>query len=182
MALTESAQLANDYQLPDFFLPEVRGGEQLSAATIAGPAGTVICFLCRHCPYVVHVLPEFARIATEYGRRGIAFAGISSNDAETYPADAPDKLREMAQGLPFPVLYDETQDVARSFGAKCTPEFFVFAPSGRLFYHGRMDGSTPGNNVPVTGSELRSALDDLLAGKNAPAPQRPGMGCNIKWK
>lgn len=182
MALTESAALPGDFRCPDFLLPDMRGGEMLSAATIAGPKGTVVCFLCRHCPYVVHILPEFARIARAFQKHGIAFAGISANDAASYPEDSPENLREMARDLPFPILYDESQATARAFGARCTPEFFVFDGSSRLYYHGRLDGSTPGNGVPVTGSDLRAALDDLLAERPNSAPQHPGMGCNIKWK
>lgn len=184
MALTESSKLGPGFAMPDFFLPNVVTGETLSAPACAGPQGTVIVFLCRHCPYVVHVVPELLGLAREFLGRGIAFAGISANDAATYPDDAPDKLKEMAvtRDFPFPVLYDESQDTARSFGAQCTPEFFVFDAKGHLFYHGRMDASTPGNNVPCTGGDLRQALEALLAGRPAPSPQHPSMGCNIKWK
>lgn len=184
MALTESSELAHDFRMPDFALPDVATNKTLSAQECPGSAGTAVIFLCRHCPYVVHVLPELLDVARHYLPRGIGFVGISANDADTYPDDAPEKLKEMVLGkkFPFPVLYDETQQTARAFHAVCTPEFFVFDGQRRLFYHGRMDGSTPGNGVPVTGVDLRAALDALLAGHRATAVQHPSMGCNIKWK
>lgn len=184
MALTESEPFVSGVPLPGFSLPDVISGNQVGPDDFAGAKALVIVFLCRHCPYVVHVLPPLIGIARDYLLKGVAFAGISSNDADTYPADAPDKLREMAEenDLPFPVLYDASQDTARAFHAACTPEFFVFDGARRLCYHGRMDGSTPGNNVPCTGEDLKAALDAILAGKPAPAPQHPSMGCNIKWK
>lgn len=184
MALTESKDLGRDFLMPDFSLPNVTTGKILSAQECQGSAGTVIIFLCRHCPYVVHVIPGLLHIAQDYLPRAIAFAGISANNAALYPDDSPDKLKEMALGknFPFPVLYDKTQQTALAFHAVCTPEFFVFDGQQRLFYHGRMDGSTPGNGVPVTGTDLRLALDALLAGGAPPHPQHPSMGCNIKWK
>lgn len=184
MALTESNALDSGFIMPDFSLPDVRTGKTASAADCAGKGGTVIIFLCRHCPYVVHVLPVLLDLAREYMVRGVGFAGISANNPVTHPGDAPEKLREMAEqeDIPFPILYDASQETARAFHAECTPEFFVFGADGGLFYHGRMDASTPGNNVPCTGDDLRGALDALLAGRAAPSPQHPGMGCNIKWK
>ena len=184
MALTESSSLSPEFAMPDFFLPDVSSGESVSAPAIAGEKGTVVIFLCRHCPYVVHVLPALLALAREYMPRGIGFAGISSNNAVTHPEDAPARLAAMVmeRDIPFPVLYDETQETARAFRAQCTPEFYVFGPEARLYYHGRMDSSTPGNNVPCTGCDLRAALDALLAGRAAPDPQHPSMGCNIKWK
>lgn len=184
MALTESNALDSGFIMPDFSLPDVRSGEIASAADCAGERGVVIIFLCRHCPYVVHVLPVLLGLAREYMARGIGFAGISANNPVTHPEDAPEKLRDMAgrENIPFPILYDASQETARAFHAECTPEFFVFGGGGRLFYHGRMDASTPGNNVPCTGGDLRAALNALLEGRAAPSPQHPGMGCNIKWK
>lgn len=170
--------------MPDFLLPDVNTGAELSAPDCAGANGTVVAFLCRHCPYVVHILPAFLDLAREYSPRGLGFAGISANNAETHPQDSPQGLKAMVaeRGIPFPILHDESQATARAFRAECTPEFYVFDAGGRLFYHGRMDASTPGNNIPSTGTDLRAALDTLLAGQPAPAPQHPGMGCNIKWK
>ena len=184
MALTPSAQLEPGAPLPSFSLPDVATGQPVSAAALPDAKALVVIFLCRHCPYVVHVLPSLLALAREYIPKGAAFVGISANDASAYPDDAPEKLREMAERMafPFPVLHDETQQVARDFRAACTPEFFVFDGGRGLFYHGRMDASTPGNGLPCTGDDLRAALDAALGGRPAPAPQHPSMGCNIKWK
>lgn len=184
MALTESTALGPDFTMPDFFLPDVCSGESVSAPACAGEKGTMVIFLCRHCPYVVHILPTLLDLARKYPAHGISFVGISANNVATHPGDAPAKLKEMAlqQNIPFPILYDESQETAHAFHAACTPEFYVFGPDAHLFYHGRMDASTPGNNVPCTGVDLRAALDALLAGRPAPSPQHPSMGCNIKWK
>lgn len=184
MALTESAPLDGTFTMPDFFLPDVSTGESVSAPACAGEHGTVVIFLCRHCPYVVHVLPEMMAIARRYAPDGIGFVGISANNAATHPEDAPAKLQAMVaeKNIPFPILHDEAQATARAFHAACTPEFYVFDRAARLHYHGRMDASTPGNNVPCTGADLRAALDALLDGRPAATPWPPGMGCNIKWK
>jgi thiol-disulfide isomerase/thioredoxin len=184
MALTESSPLDGRFTMPDFFLPDTASGESLSAAACAGEHGTVVVFLCRHCPYVVHVFPELIAMARKYSGKGIAFVGISANNVATHPEDAPAKLKAMVaeRGIPFPILYDESQETARAFRAACTPEFYVFGRDARLHYHGRMDASTPGNNVPCTGEDLRAALDTLLDGQPAPTPWHPSMGCNIKWK
>ena len=184
MALTESSSLGPGFAMPDFFLPDVSSGESISAPAVAGEKGTTIVFLCRHCPYVVHILPTLIGLARDYMPRGIGFVGISANNIATHPEDAPARLADMVKerSIPFPILYDETQETARACHAQCTPEFFVFGADARLHYHGRMDASTPGNNVPCTGSDLRAALDALLAHRPAPEPQHPSMGCNIKWK
>jgi peroxiredoxin len=173
-----------EFSLPSFALPDVVTGQSVQAETFKDANALVVIFLCRHCPYVVHVLPALHKLALEYLSRDVAFVGISANDSSTYPEDAPDKLKEMAidKNTPFPILHDASQDVARSFQAACTPEFFVFDGHRKLFYHGRMDASTPGNNLPCTGDDLRHALECLLAGQNAPATQYPSMGCSIKWK
>jgi len=184
MALTESTALAGSFTMPDFFLPNVASGESLSAPACAGEHGTVVVFLCRHCPYVVHVFPELIAVARKYIGKGIGFVGISANNVATHPEDAPEKLKALVEerSIPFPILYDESQATARAFHAACTPEFYVFDRDARLHYHGRMDASTPGNNLPCTGADLRDALDCLLDGRPAPTPWHPGMGCNIKWK
>lgn len=184
MALTESKELGRGFILPDFSLPDVTTDKSLTAHDCCGTAGTVIIFLCRHCPYVVHVIPELLHVAHDYLPRGFGFAGISANNAALYPDDSPGKLKEMALGknFPFPILYDKTQQAARDFHAVCTPEFFVFDAQRRLYYHGRMDGSTPGNGIAVTAIDLRGALEALHAGEAPPHPQYPSMGCNIKWK
>lgn len=184
MALTSSEDLAIGTPMPGFSLPDVVTGAMVNDSTPAKAKAWVVIFLCRHCPYVVHVMPEVIRLSGEYLRRGISFVGISANDAAKYPDDSPAKLAAMVaeQGIPFPVLHDETQKTAKMFRALCTPEFFVFDEERRLYYHGRLDGSTPGNGVPCDGSDLRSALDSLLSGSSPPSPQHPSMGCNIKWK
>jgi peroxiredoxin len=184
MALTTSEPLAAGTPLPAFTLPDVVTGRSVSSSGFADAAALVVVILCRHCPYVVHALPEIVRLAADYQPRGVSFLGISANDAETYPDDSPSNLARMVREkkIPFPVLHDETQDVARAFRAVCTPEFFLYGPGMKLFYHGRLDGSTPGNGVPVTGDDLRTALDDLLAGKSSPDTGHPSMGCSIKWK
>ncbi|MEX1009843.1 MAG: thioredoxin family protein [Chthoniobacterales bacterium] len=184
MALTTSEALVPGIHIPGFALPDVVTGQTVTPATCSGAKALVIIFLCRHCPYVVHVMPEVVRLAGDYLPRDIAFLGISANDAAAYPDDSPANLAKMVAGqhIPFPILFDQSQSTARAFHAVCTPEFFVFDATRGLYYHGRLDGSTPGNNIPSDGSDLRHALDTLLAGTPAPAPQHPSMGCNIKWK
>jgi thiol-disulfide isomerase/thioredoxin len=184
MALTRSEQLAVGMPAPEFSLPDVVTGQAVTAENAVGDKPLVVIFLCRHCPYVVHVLPEVVRLAQDYLPKGVAFLGISANDAAAYPDDAPHKLAAMVaeRNIPFPILYDESQDTARAFRAVCTPEFFVFDGARGLYYHGRLDASTPGNNVACDGGDLRAALDDLLGGAPPPSPQQPSMGCNIKWK
>ncbi|MEX1110687.1 MAG: thioredoxin family protein [Chthoniobacterales bacterium] len=184
MALTPSHELSVGLPVPDFSLPDVATARAVSASDFGGARALVVIFLCRHCPYVVHVLPTLIAMAREYAGPGAAFVGISANDAANYPEDSPARLKDMVvrQDIPFPILYDETQATARAFHAACTPEFFVFDGDGRLFYHGRMDASTPGNNIPCTGDDLRAALDAVLSGSPPPATQHPSLGCNIKWK
>lgn len=184
MALTPSRALDTSFVLPEFALPDVASGEIRRPADFADGRALVVVFLCRHCPYVVHVLPTLIALAREYLPCGAAFVGLSANDAANYPDDSPARLKDMvaSREIPFPVLYDESQDTARAFQAACTPEFYVFDAGRRLAYHGRLDASTPGNNVPCTGDDLRAALDAVLAGQPAPEPQHPSMGCNIKWK
>jgi hypothetical protein len=141
-------------------------------------------FICAHCPYVVHVRNELVRLACVYQSKGAAFVAISSNDAVKYPDDGPGSLRAMATEceFPFPMLYDESQEVARAYTAACTPDFFLFDAQRKLAYRGRLDDSTPGNGKPVTGVDLRAALDAVPAGQPAPQPQMPSLGCSIKWK
>lgn len=169
---------------PDFTLPDTVSGKMFPLADLQSPVATVILFLCNHCPYVVHVNPELVRIAHDYQPRGVAFVGISSNDVEHYPADGPAEMQRLAAewGYPFPYLYDATQEVARAYDAACTPDLYVFDGEMRLFYRGRLDGSRPQNEVPLTGADLRAALEAVLAGHPAPQPQYPSGGCNIKWK
>ena len=184
MALTPSNMLPLGTQAPDFDLLDTYSGKRLSLSGIKSDKSTVIMFICNHCPYVIHIQDEMVRLAHEYMDKGISFVAISSNDVENYPADGPDQMKELAAELKFnfPYLYDETQEVAKAYMAACTPDFYVFDKDLACVYRGRMDDSTPGNGKPVTGRDLRSALDALLLGSPIAEEQIPSMGCNIKWK
>jgi peroxiredoxin len=184
MALTESTMLPLGTKAPEFILSDTLSGEEKSFTDIRGNKGTVVMFLCNHCPYVIHVNSELVKTANEYQEKGIGFVAISSNDAEKYPDDAPDKMRIVAKviGYPFPYLYDETQEIARAYNAACTPDIYLFDADDALYYRGRLDESRPGNDKPLNGNDLRVALDLLLSGEPAPEKQYPGAGCNIKWK
>ena len=184
MALTPSTMLDLGTQAPDFLLRDVVSDENAAYVSVEGDKGTVILFICNHCPYVVHVMEELVRIATDYQEKGVGFVAISSNDVEKYPADSPDKMVDFAKHyrFTFPYLYDETQEVAKAYSAACTPDIFVFDTDQKLYYRGRMDQSRPGNGKPNNGQELRAALDALVSGQEAPEKQYPSMGCGIKWK
>ncbi len=183
MALTPSNMLALGTPAPDFSLPDAVSGRTLSLGELASGTATVVMFLCNHCPYVKHVNPELIRVARDYQPRGVAFVAISSNDADNYPEDGPAQMKRVAEQLayPFPYLYDQTQAVARAYQAACTPDLYVFDGARKLVYRGRLDGATPGNTVPLTGADLRAALDAVLAGGMPDAAQQPSLGCNIKW-
>jgi len=167
-----------------FSLPDVVTGKNVSLQDLSPSKALLIIFLCRHCPHVIHVRKALLDLVRQYQPAGLACISICSNDAIKYPDDAPDKLREMAIEckFPFPLLYDESQAVARAYGARCTPDFFLYDAQHRLAYRGRFDDSTPGNGKPVTGNDLRAAMEQLLAGKPVSLDQKPGMGCSIKWK
>ena len=185
MAYTESTMLPLGTQAPAFSLPDTISGAVVSLQELAAEEATVVMFLCNHCPYVLHVNAEVVRLAREYQARGVSFVAISSNDADAYPDDAPHKMTEHAKavGYPFPYLYDATQEVARAYDAACTPDFYVFDADVQLVYRGQMDDSRPRrNDLPVTGTDLRAALDAVLAGTPVAERQRPSGGCNIKWK
>ncbi len=184
MAFTESTMLPLGVKAPDFQLPDTVSGKIFRLEDLRGKQATLVMFLCNHCPYVLHVNPEIARLAKDYQPKGVSFIGISSNDVEKYPADDPDKMKETAQkvGYTFPYLYDESQEVAKSYDAACTPDFYLFDADLTLVYRGRLDGSRPGNDIPLTGTDLRNALDALLSGQPLPTIQYPSGGCNIKWK
>jgi peroxiredoxin len=184
MALTESNMLELGTVAPDFTLPDTVSGKDLSLDQINSDKATVIMFLCNHCPYVIHVNPEIARLAEDYQSQGVAFIGISSNDVERYPDDAPDKMTLFARenGYTFPYLYDESQDVARAYDAACTPDFYVFDGAMVLVYRGRLDASRPGNQEPLNGADLRAALDAVLQGEPVAEVQYPSAGCGLKWK
>lgn len=183
MVRTASTMLPLGTRAPDFSLPNV-DGRIVSLADFQDASALLVVFLCNHCPYVKHVAPELARLAQEYQARGVAVVGINSNDVDAYPDDAPQQMVAEAQqrGYTFPYLYDQTQSVAQAYRAACTPDFFVFDRESRLVYRGQLDSSRPKSDVPLTGSDLRAALDAVLAGRPVPEPQRPSLGCNIKWK
>lgn len=174
--------LALGTDLPPFELADVRTGNRVSTADFPGQS-VLVMFICNHCPYVKLIQPGLVELGRDYEAR-LALLGIASNDARAYPEDAPDELARVADGLGyrFPLLYDETQEVARSFTATCTPDFFLFDRSHRLVYRGQFDNARPGNGQPVTGASLRAALDALLAGEPVSTEQRPSMGCSIKWR
>lgn len=185
MAYTESNMLPLGTPAPAFSLPDTVSGRIVNLHEVLSDKATVIMFLCNHCPYVLYVNAEIVRLAREYQTKGVSFVGISSNDAEAYPDDGPEKMREKAQevGYTFPYLYDQNQAVARAYDAACTPDFYVFDSAGRLAYRGQLDSSRPKRNeVPSDGADLRAALDAVLDGRPANALQRPSGGCNIKWK
>ena len=169
---------------PDFRLPEPATGTNVSLADLRGAKGLLVMFICNHCPYVKHIRSALAAFAREYQSRGLAIVGINSNDVANYPDDAPDKMVEEVKsaGYIFPYLYDETQKVAKAYRAACTPDFFLFDGNQKLVYRGQFDDSRPRNDLPVTGADMRAAVDALLAGQPIAADQKPSLGCNIKWK
>lgn len=184
MALTPSVMIPLGSKAPAFVLTDAVSEKMLSLNDLRSEKATVIMFICNHCPFVKHVNEELVRLANDYLSRGVAFIGISSNDVLTYPEDSPGKMKIVAQELdyPFPYLYDETQEVARAYDAACTPDFYIYDKDLKLVYRGQLDDSRPSNGLPVTGKDMRNALDLLLSGKEVPAQQRPSIGCNIKWK
>jgi peroxiredoxin len=183
MALTPSTMLPLGTPAPEFRLPDT-DGKIVSLADYQGKAALLVVFMCNHCPYVIHLRGGLAQLARDYLPRGLGMVGISANDPIKYPADSPARMKEEVKvaGYVFPYLYDETQAVAKSYRAACTPDFFLFNRDHKLVYRGQFDASRPGNGVPVTGNDLRAALDAVLAGKPAPEKQVPSIGCNIKWK
>lgn len=185
MSLTPSNMLELQTVAPPFELPDVISGNDFSLTDLSsGKKGTLIMFICNHCPYVKHVQTELVKLANDYLGEEIAIAAISSNDIENYPEDSPELMLEEAKKwkYPFPYLYDETQQVAKAYKAACTPDFYLFDKDLLLVYRGQLDGSRPGNDVPLTGETLRKAIDNLLAGIPIDENQIPSMGCNIKWK
>ena len=183
MARTPSTMLPLGTAAPDFKLMNVDGREG-ALSDFAGKPALLVMFMCNHCPFVVHVADELARLGSEYMGRGVAVVGINSNDTATHPADSPERMVAEAEerGYAFPYLFDETQAVAKAYRAACTPDFFLFDQDRKLVYRGQLDDSRPGNGVPVTGKDLRAALDAVLAGAAPVSEQRASLGCNIKWK
>ena len=184
MARTESTMLGLGTEAPGFELPDVTSGKTIGPDFFAGKKALLVIFLSRHCPYVQHVQKELARLGQDYAAQSAGIVAISPNFVGDYPDDAPARLAEMAAelGIPYPICYDESQEVAKAYQAACTPDFFLFDAARKLVYRGQFDDARPGNGVPVTGRDLRAAIDALLAGRAVATAQRPSIGCNIKWK
>lgn len=184
MAQTYTIKIPLGFEAPHFQLPDTVSGKKFDFEDIKGEKGTLVMFICNHCPYVIHVIKELVKIANEYQKRGIGFVAISSNDVNNYPEDSPELMKLFAQQLhfPFPYLYDETQEIAKAYQAACTPDFNLFDVNNLCVYRGQLDDSRPQNGVPVNGKHLRSALEDVINGKKPDENQIPSSGCNIKWK
>ena len=184
MARTPSNMLALGTKAPDFNLLDTITGDHFGFDDLRGEKGTVVMFICNHCPFVKHVNEELVRLCNDYRVTGFGFVAISSNDVENYPQDGPEEMYRTAQeeGYPFPYLYDESQEVAKAYDAACTPDFYVFDFEDRLVYRGQLDNSRPGNGIPVNGRDLREALDNILNNNPQRVDQKPSIGCNIKWK
>jgi peroxiredoxin len=180
MAVTPSTMLPLGTKAPDFRLPDAATGKMVSLSDFKDAPALLVVFLSNHCPFVKHVQAGLKKVARDLAKVGVAVVGIGANDVGSYPDDGPQNMAK--QGYPFPYLYDESQQVAKAYRAACTPDFFLFDRDRKLVYRGQMDGSRPGNDVPVTGEAVRAAVDAVLAGKPLPADQKPSMGCNIKWK
>ncbi|MCT4629125.1 thioredoxin family protein [Winogradskyella sp.] len=184
MALTPSNMLPLGTTAPDFSLIDTKDDQIKSLNDLKGHTATLVMFICNHCPYVIHVNAQLVQLANDYKEKGINCIAISSNDVVNYPQDGPDKMKQHAKDnhYPFPYLYDETQDIAKAYDAACTPDFFLFNDELKLVYAGQLDNSRPGNDIPVTGKDLRAAMDALLNNETININQKPSMGCNIKWK
>lgn len=184
MSLTPTKQIALGFEMPYFKLKDAITGKMVSSDEVKGEKGTLVIFMCNHCPYVLHVIHELIKIGYDYIPNGIGVVAINSNDVEKYPDDHPDRMKELALSLkfPYPYLFDETQEVAKDYDAACTPDFNLFDVEGKCVYRGQLDSSRPGNDNPVNGKDLRAALDLVIEGKTVPSKQIPSTGCNIKWK
>jgi len=184
MARTESNMLALNTSAPDFELLDTNTGKMIGLQQLRADVATVIMFICNHCPFVIHIKDELSQLAINYQNQGINFAAISANDVDNFPQDSPANMTLFAaqNNFSFPYLYDETQSVAKDYQAACTPDFYIFDQNLLCVYRGQLDGSRPGNDVPVTGADLRAALDALLTGQPVSEQQTPSLGCNIKWK
>ncbi|MEZ4884403.1 MAG: thioredoxin family protein [Chitinophagales bacterium] len=184
MAATETVSVELGFEAPDFNLFDTISGEYKSLTDIKGEKATVVMFTCNHCPFVLHVNEQLVQLANDYMPQGVGFVAISCNDIEKYPQDSPEKMTELAAkvGYPFPYLFDETQDVAKAYKAVCTPDFSIFDADLKCVYRGQLDASRPGNGKPVTGKDIRAALDATVAGEEVNARQIPSIGCNVKWK
>ncbi|GMR07297.1 MAG: thioredoxin family protein [Gammaproteobacteria bacterium] len=184
MSRTLSTMLALGTRAPEFTLPEPATGKNVSLSDMNGSDALLVVFMCNHCPYVIHLQPALPALIREFQEKGLKAVAISANDVDNYPDDSPDKMIALAkqENYSFPYLYDESQEVARRYMAACTPDFFLFNADRRLVYRGQFDDSRPGNDLPVTGNDLRSAIGATLKGVALDPQQKPSMGCNIKWK
>jgi len=184
MAATESNMMPLGTKAPEFNLPDTVSGKNKSLKELKSDKATVVMFICNHCPFVKHVQTGLVKLANDYFPKGISFVAISSNDVAAYPDDSPEQMKQVAKqfSFPFPYLYDESQKIARAYGAACTPDFYIFDKDLRCVYRGQMDDSRPSNDIPVTGKDIRVALDSILAGTPVSEDQKPSIGCNIKWK
>jgi len=184
MSFVESNMFPLGTIAPDFELPDTVSNKNLSLKDLKSDKATVVMFLCNHCPYVIHVNEEIVRIAEDYQAKGVSFIGISSNDVENYPQDGPELMKIHAEktGYNFPYLYDESQEVAKAYDAACTPDFYIFDKDLKLVYRGRIDDSRPGKDIPLSGKDMRTALDAILNNQAVDEKQYPSGGCNIKWK
>lgn len=184
MARTLTIEIPLGYKAPNFSLPDTVSGKTFTYQNLRGENGTVVMFICNHCPFVVLVREQLVKLANDYLDKGIGFVVISSNDADNYPDDAPEKMKDLAVELnfPFPYLYDESQQVAKDYDAACTPDFSVFDANDICVYRGQLDDARPGNDLPSDGASMRKVLDYLLEKKQLDFEQKPSLGCNIKWK
>ncbi|MGB5632975.1 MAG: thioredoxin family protein [Waterburya sp.] len=184
MVKTASTMLPLGTAAPEFQLPDVVSGKTISLATFRDSKALLLMFLCQHCPFVKHVQSELAKIGQDYSEQPLGIVAISANDVVNYPDDSPEKLKQMAEELNFnfPICYDESQEVSKSYTAACTPDFFLFDGSGKLAYRGQLDDSRPSNDLPVTGKDLRQAINAVLQERTIDFEQKPSIGCNIKWK
>ncbi|MBL4624334.1 MAG: thioredoxin family protein [Flavobacteriales bacterium] len=184
MARIPTTSIPLGFSAPDFTLPDTISGQQLSLANLKGEQATLVMFICNHCPFVVHVMDELVQLGVDYLDKGVNCIAISSNDVVNHPDDSPEKMKLLAEekNFPFPYLYDESQDVAKAYDAACTPDFSIFDADLKCVYRGQLDGSRPGNSVPVDGRDIRTALDAIIKGNGVSQFQIPSLGCNIKWK
>ncbi|HAX80777.1 MAG TPA: thioredoxin family protein [Cyanobacteria bacterium UBA11372] len=184
MALTASTMLELNTKAPEFQLPDVVSGKTISLDTFAGKKALLVMFICRHCPFVKHIQTDLAQLGKDYKEKNFGIVAISANNADQYPEDAPEKLKQMAEelGFTFPFCYDETQETAKAYTAACTPDFFLFNAERKLVYRGQLDDSRPSNGIPVTGKHLRLAIETVLVDQPITQEQKPSIGCNIKWK
>ncbi len=184
MAKTESTMISLGSTLPGFALPECRSGDTVTLDDVRGARGTLVMFICNHCPFVKHILPELARLGRDFAGSKIGIVAINSNDVDSYPADHPERMAELATelDLAYPYLFDATQNVAKAYDAVCTPDFFLLDADDACVYRGQLDDSRPGNGKPVDGADLRQAMQCLINDRPVPPQQKPSVGCNIKWR